>query len=115
MENILERISAYLDDDNKEIEIDWDEYSDDDFDEDEDDSLDEKKWSGKVKTKWEPAKGLFSQSASKIADALASASENLKQAMSRLNFYINRAGENLSADRKSELEKVKPLLRKKFA
>ena len=72
-------------------------------------------WSGKVKSKWEAPEGLFEKSASAIASTLAKASKNLKQAMSRLNFFINRAGKNLSKKRKAELEKVKGLLRKKFA
>ncbi|OGL34631.1 hypothetical protein A3F65_00860 [Candidatus Saccharibacteria bacterium RIFCSPHIGHO2_12_FULL_47_16b] len=35
-------------------------------------------------------------------------------AMSMLNFYINRAGRNLSADRKQILEQAKSELRKVF-
>lgn len=37
-----------------------------------------------------------------------------QSAMSMLNFYINRAGKNLSAGRKRLLERVKPALRKAF-
>jgi hypothetical protein len=36
----------------------------------------------------------------------------LQSAMSMLNFYLNRAGKNLPADRKKILEKVKIELRK---
>ena len=72
------------------------------------------KWSGKVKTKYEPPEGLFTKDAETIASQLAKDSTDLQQAMSRLNFYINRVGTNLSPDRKSTLENVKELLRKKF-
>jgi len=58
--------------------------------------LSEAMWSGEVKTKWHPPEGFFKQSAGKIASGLKSASKDLKQAMSRLNFYINRAGANLT-------------------
>lgn len=73
-----------------------------------------KKWSGKVETKWEPKEGFFKQSAEKIASGLKRASKDLKQAMSRLNFYINRAGENLSSEDKKRLENAKEKLRKLF-
>jgi len=76
--------------------------------------LNEKKWSGKVKTKYHPPEGTFTKSAEEIATQLAKDSSDLKQAMSRLNFYINRAGENLSTERKRVLDKAKDLLRKKF-
>lgn len=58
--------------------------------------LSEKNWSDQVKTTWEPPEGFFTQSAPKIAAGLKSASKDLQQAMSRLNFYINRAGHNLN-------------------
>jgi Protein of unknown function (DUF3175) len=35
--------------------------------------------------------------------------------MRMLNFYINRAGHNLSASRRAELEKAKALLSKRIA
>lgn len=37
-----------------------------------------------------------------------------QSAMSMLNFYINRAGKNLSASRRKKLEKAKDELRKDF-
>lgn len=73
--------------------------------------LNEKMWSGDVETKWEPKEGFFNQSAEKIASGLKRNSKDLKQAMSRLNFYINRGGENLSAEDKSRLENAKEKLR----
>jgi len=72
-----------------------------------------KLWVKGVKTKWDPPKGFFTQSASKIVSGLMSASKDKKQAMSRLNFYINRAGKSLSTEDKSRLEKAKDLLSKK--
>lgn len=66
--------------------------------------LDEEKWSADVETKWEPPEGFFTRSQDEIASGLKSASDSLQQAMSRLNFYINRSG-------KSDLEGVKDKLR----
>lgn len=70
-----------------------------------------KLWSGKVKTKWEPKEGIFKESAEKIASYLKKQSKDLKQAMSRLNFFINRGGENLSASDKKRLDNAKEKLR----
>lgn len=78
------------------------------------DDGDGEKWSGDVETKWTPKEGLFTQSASKIATYLAANSDSLKQAMSRLNFYINRAGDNLSTERKLDLDRAKELLRRRY-
>lgn len=71
-------------------------------------------WSGDVKTHWHPPEGFFEQSSEKIADGLKSASDGLAQAMDRLDFYINRAGSNLSSDAKSRLEKVKEILHRLY-
>lgn len=71
-------------------------------------------WSAKIKTKWTPPPGLFTKSAPKIAEGLKNASDSLKQAMSRLNFYINRAGSNLSEKDIKKFNKVKELLRKAY-
>ncbi|GEM_PF-1231844 len=72
------------------------------------------RWSAQVKTKWTPPKGLFTRSAKEVATVLHNQSESLKQAMSRLNFYINRAGSNLSMGRKRALNNAKPMLRQMF-
>lgn len=77
-------------------------------------NLIEEKWSGEVTTHWHPKEGFFTQSAEKIASGLAKNSKDLKQAMSRLNFYINRAGKNLTSEDKARLELAKTKLRKKF-
>ena len=76
--------------------------------------LNEKKWSAAVETEWSPPEGFFTKSAEKIAAGLKAKSKDLKQAMSRLNFFINRAGKNLSADDKARLENAKDKLRKLF-
>lgn len=72
-------------------------------------SLNEK-WSADVETKWTPKEGIFTKSAEKIAKYLKKESDDLKQAMSRLNFYINRAGSKLSAADKTRLENAKTKL-----
>ena len=73
-----------------------------------------KKWSAKVTTNsTHPKPGLFHESASSIAKSLASEKVSPKgpaSGMRMLNFYINRAGKNLTAKRKAELSKAKDLL-----
>jgi len=73
-----------------------------------------KKWSAKITTdSTHPDQGLFNESASAIAKALASKKVSPKgpaSGMRMLNFYINRAGKNLPASRHAELEKAKTLL-----
>lgn len=76
--------------------------------------ISEKKWSADVPTKWEPPEGFFKQSAEKIASGLKAAAPDLKTAMERLNFYINRAGKNLSGEDKSRLEAAKDKLSKMY-
>ena len=76
--------------------------------------LQEDQWSGEVKTKRHPPEGLFKEgSAEKIASWCAG-SGSLNTAMAELNFYINRAGDNLSADRLGVLNHAKELVQKKF-
>ncbi len=60
-----------------------------------------------------PPAGLFNKSAATIARSLASKKVSPKgpsSGMRMLSFYINRAGKNLSASRRKELEKAKALL-----
>jgi hypothetical protein len=71
------------------------------------------KWSGDVETHWTPPEGLFTKSGEDIASTLLSKSDSPGQAMSRLNFYINRAGGNLPADRKGALDRAKEIIHKK--
>ena len=68
-------------------------------------------------------KGVFTwDNAKKIALSLKKSAEKSKRkkttsyqsAMSMLNFYINRAGKNLSDERKNILEQTKIELRKLF-
>lgn len=73
----------------------------------------EKKSLGKVKAKWKPEEGLFTKKAGVIVSALLDAPGGLKKAMSRLNFYINRAGDKL--ENKEELDKAKELISSKIA
>lgn len=74
----------------------------------------EKKWSADVPIKWEPPEGFFEQSAEKIASGLKAASDDLQTAMGRLNFYINRAGKNLSDEDRGKLESAKKKLSKMY-
>ena len=65
-----------------------------------------------VETEWKPKKGLFlSKSPNYIAKYLLDHSKDKGQAMKRLTFYMNRAGENLS--NKTVLNKAKEILREK--
>lgn len=85
-----------------------------------------KKWSGKV-TKESDAldleKNVFTwKNPKRIAKSLKKSAEESKRkksspyqsAMSMLNFYINRAGKNLSNSQKKVLEEAKTELRKLF-
>ena len=73
-----------------------------------------RRWSYKVDTdSTHPDHGLFLQSAPKIAKALATKRVSPKgpaSGMRMLNFYINRAGKNLSKSRIATLERAKDLL-----
>lgn len=63
-----------------------------------------------VDVKWHPKEGLFTEKdPQKIADYLLKNSKDKGQAMKRLVFYMNRAGENL--ENKTVLNKVKELLK----
>ena len=78
-----------------------------------------RRWSAAVKTaSTYPPEGLFTKSAATIARALASKEISPKgpsSGMRMLTFYINRAGHNLTDERKRELEKAKELLSKRIA
>lgn len=73
-----------------------------------------RRWSGKVTTdSTHPPAGLFNKSATVIARTLASKKFSPKgpgSGMRMLAFYINRAGRNLSASRRAELNRAKKLL-----
>ena len=78
-----------------------------------------RRWSAGVTTdSTHPPAGLFNRSATTIARSLASKRVSPKgpgSGMRMLTFYINRAGHNLSAERRAELEKAKELLSKRIA
>ena len=76
-----------------------------------------RRWSAKVKTdSTKPGPGLFKKSGKAIAEGLSKKSvspEGPGQAVRMLNFYENRGGKNLPAERKNALETAKKLLHKK--
>lgn len=66
-------------------------------------------WADKVKPKWHPKEGLFTgDNPQEIADYLLKHSKDRGQAMRRLVFYMNRAGDDLP--NKTVLNKVKKIL-----
>jgi Protein of unknown function (DUF3175) len=73
-----------------------------------------KRWAATVTTdSTHPDPGLFKKSAPAIARALASKKVSPKgpaSGMRMLTYFINRAGRNLTAARRAELEKAKELL-----
>ena len=77
-----------------------------------------KRWSASVTTdSTHPPEGLFNKPAAVIARSLASRKVSPKgpsSGMRMLTFYINRAGHNLNASRKAELERAKTLLSKRI-
>ena len=57
----------------------------------------DKKWSGDVETKYTPPEGTFTKSSAEIADTVLKGHNGDKgSAIKSINFYINRAGKNLS-------------------
>jgi Protein of unknown function (DUF3175) len=71
-------------------------------------------WVAKVNTdSTHPPAGLFNKDAAIIARSLASKKVSPKgpgSGMRMLTYFINRAGRNLSATRRRELERAKKLL-----
>ena len=76
-----------------------------------------KRWVAKVKTdSTHPPPGLFTKSATTIARTLASKKVSPKgpgSGMRMLTYFINRAGNGLTAERSTELEEAKSLLSKR--
>jgi Protein of unknown function (DUF3175) len=84
------------------------------------------KWSADVTAKDHPfdlQPGLFANgSAQEIAAALKKSAEDparksddpYRTAMSMLDFYVNRAGANLSAEQRTKLDKAKAALQQAF-
>ncbi|HXT86835.1 MAG TPA: DUF3175 domain-containing protein [Verrucomicrobiae bacterium] len=73
-----------------------------------------RRWSAGVKTvSTFPPPGLFKKNAATIAKSLASKRVSPKgpqSGMRMLNYFINRAGKNLSRSRRAELQRAKRLL-----
>lgn len=71
----------------------------------------------KVKTvSTSPPKDLFTKDAQTIAKTMASkkvSPKGIGSGIRMIQFFINRAGKDLSATRRKELEKAKRLLQKK--
>ena len=71
-----------------------------------------REWLENVETNWSPEEGLFNKDDPKyIADYLLKHSKDRTQALRRLIFYMNRAGENLINRR--VLNKTKKILMNK--
>ena len=81
-----------------------------------------RRWSGKVTRESRALvleEGVFTRAPKEIAASLKRSAEAsrkrkatpFRSAMSMLNFYINRAGSNLSPERRAELEQAKVELR----
>ncbi len=65
-----------------------------------------------------PPENLFSRDAETIARVLATrrvSPKGLGSAIRMIQFFLNRAGRNLSAERRRELEKAKRLLQARLA
>jgi hypothetical protein len=78
----------------------------------------ERKWVAKVKTvSTFPPKGVFTKKAETIARSLASkkvSPKGIGSGIRMIQYFINRAGKDLPAARKRELEKAKRILQAKL-
>lgn len=76
-----------------------------------------KRWVARVNTESTfPPEGLFKKNAATIARTLASRKVSPKgpgSGMRMLTYFINRAGQGLTAARRKELEKAKEMLHKR--
>lgn len=72
------------------------------------------RWVASVKTdSTHPPEGLFTKDAAAIARTLASkkvSPKGVTSGLRMLTYFVNRAGKELSSERRSELEKAKKLL-----
>lgn len=77
-----------------------------------------KKWSQNVKTvSTFPPKDVFTKDANTVARVMASkkvSPKGIGSGIRMIQFFINRAGKNLPAARKRELEKAKHILQAKL-
>jgi hypothetical protein len=73
-----------------------------------------KKWSHSVTTvSTYPPEGIFTKDAKTIARVMSSpevSPKGIGSGIRMVQFYINRAGKNLSSERKAELEKAKRIM-----
>jgi len=76
-----------------------------------------KKWVADVKTvSTSPPDKIFTKDAKTIAKAMASKNvspHGIGSGIKMVQYFINRAGKSLSAERRNELEKAKHLLQEK--
>jgi hypothetical protein len=77
-----------------------------------------KKWSHNVTTvSTFPPEGIFTKDAETIARVMSSpgvSSKGIGSGIRMVQFFINRAGKNLSPERKTELEKAKKIMQAKL-
>ena len=77
-----------------------------------------KKWVRNVKTvSTYPPKDLFTKDAQTIARGMASkkvSPKGLGSGVRMIQYFINRAGKNLPASRKKELERAKKILQERM-
>jgi hypothetical protein len=77
-----------------------------------------KKWSHTVTTdSTYPPEGIFTKDAETIARVMSSpevSPKGIGSGIRMVQFFINRAGKNLSPERKAELEKAKEIMRKRL-
>src|SRR5688572_11116251 len=78
-----------------------------------------KKWSREVKTvSTRPPENLFTKDAETIAKTMASkkvSPKGIGSGIRMIQFFINRAGKDLSASRRKVLERAKRILQRKRA
>jgi hypothetical protein len=77
-----------------------------------------KKWSHNVTTdSTYPPQGIFTKDAETIARVMSSpevSPKGIGSGIRMVQFFINRAGKNLSPERKTELEKAKRIMQAKL-
>jgi hypothetical protein len=77
-----------------------------------------KKWSHKIKTvSTYPPKGIFTKDAATIARSMASkcvSPRGIGSGIRMIQMFINRAGKNLPAARRRELEKAKHIIQSRL-
>jgi hypothetical protein len=76
----------------------------------------EEKWSQEVKEHFHPPEGTFSQgSAEKIANVISqNGRASYKTTMARLNFFLNRGGENVPPEVRAKVNRAKEIIKKKY-